>query len=212
MVRTVTKQVNIPQSKAEGSAPILEAIQSLIESESPQTLKRIGEKLKAINNPPQISSDEEQLATLLGGRKYSAEEKKELQYLNLINSYQRRRQLLSDTVTSSEIAKILGCGSRQIEFRGAGAMKAGSGAALSSIPDRKLSQAWSRYFYDNCDLYGEIDGIIFSNAHNQDTAIALYERAEPKLQAARIQSIPLAAESLQHLIAECALDNGLIFL
>lgn len=113
MVRTVTKQVNIPQSKAEGSAGILEAIQSLIESESPQTLKRIGEKLKAINNPPQISSDEEQLATLLGGRKYSAQEKKELQYLNLINSYQRRRQLLSDTVTSGEIAKILGCGSRQ---------------------------------------------------------------------------------------------------
>jgi hypothetical protein len=103
-VRTVAKQVNIPQNKAEGSASILEAIQSLIESESPQTLKRIGEKLKAINNPPQISSDEEQLATLLGGRKYSAQEKKELQYLNLINSYQRRRQLLSDTVTSSEIA------------------------------------------------------------------------------------------------------------
>jgi hypothetical protein len=99
-----------------------------------------------------------------------------------------------------------------LELRGAGAMKAGSVAALSSIPDRELSQAWSRYFYDNCDLYGEIDGIIFSNAHNQDTAIALYERAEPKLQAARIQSIPLATESLQHLIAECALDNGLIFL
>jgi hypothetical protein len=43
-------------------------------------------------------------------------------------------------------------------------------------------------------------------------AIALYERAEPKLQAARIQSILLAAESLQHLIAECAIDNNLIFL
>ena len=99
-----------------------------------------------------------------------------------------------------------------LELRGSGAMKAGSVAALSSVPDREISQAWSRYFYDNSDLYGEIDGIIFSNAHNQDAAIALYERAEPKLQAARIQSIPLAAESIQHLIAECALDNGLIFL
>ncbi len=48
-----------------------------------------------------------------------------------------------------------------------------------------------------------------SNIYNQDlaigeasaqSAIALYERAEPKLQAARIQLIPLSAESLQHLI------------
>jgi hypothetical protein len=99
-----------------------------------------------------------------------------------------------------------------LELRGSGAMKAGSVSALSSVPDRELSQAWSRYFYENPALYDEIDGIIFSNAHNQDTAIALYERAESKLQAARIQSIPLSAESLQHLIAECALDNGLIFL
>ena len=99
-----------------------------------------------------------------------------------------------------------------LELRGSGAMKAGSVSALSSVPDRELSQAWSRYFYENPALYDEIDGIIFSNAHNQDTALALYERAESKLQAARIQSIPLSAESLQHLIAECALAHGLIFL
>lgn len=49
----------------------------------------------------------------LSGRKYSASEKKELHYLNLIKSYQHRRQLLTDTVTSTEIAKILGCQSRQ---------------------------------------------------------------------------------------------------
>lgn len=51
-----------------------------------------------------------------------------------------------------------------------------------------------------------------SNIYNQDLAIALYERAKPKLQASLIQSIPLSAESLQHLIAECALNNGLVFL
>jgi Protein of unknown function (DUF2384) len=113
MNRTLTKQVNIPQSKAEVSIDIIEAIQFLIESESLQTLKRIGEKLKTINNPPHISSDEEEIATLLGGRNYSAEEKRELHYLNLINSYKRRRELLSDTVTSSEIARLLGCQSRQ---------------------------------------------------------------------------------------------------
>ncbi len=48
-----------------------------------------------------------------------------------------------------------------------------------------------------------------SNIYNQDTASALYERAKPKLQATRIQSIPLSAESLQHLIAECAISASL---
>jgi hypothetical protein len=99
-----------------------------------------------------------------------------------------------------------------LELRGSGAMKAGTVAAISSVADRALSIGWSRFFYENTNLYSEIDGIIFSNAHNQDTAIALYERAESKLQAARIRSIPLVSSSLQHLISECALAHGMIFL
>jgi RES domain len=99
-----------------------------------------------------------------------------------------------------------------LELRGSGAMKLGTVAAISSVADRELSQAWSRFFYENVNLIGEIDGIIFSNAHNQDTAIALYERAESKLQSAFLRSIPLASNSLQHLISECAIAHSLIFL
>ena len=51
---------------------------------------------------------------------------------------------------------------------------------------RILTQAWSRYFYENLDLYEYIDGLIFNNAHDGQMAIALYERAASKLLSAEV--------------------------
>lgn len=56
---------------------------------------------------------------------------------------------------------------------------------------RKLTQAWSRYFYENPDLYGNIDGLIFNNAHDGQMANALYERASHKLLAAVVSILNL---------------------
>lgn len=88
-------------------------------------------------------------------------------------------------------------------------MKAGSVSALAKIPDRSLSQAWSRYFYEHPGDYGIVDGIIYSNAHNDAEAIALYERAVPKLVQASVRTLPLASTALDHLISDCALQNNL---
>ena len=66
-----------------------------------------------------------------------------------------------------------------LDLREKGAMAAGSVAALSSVADRQVSQAWSRYFYEQTDIYQEVDGILYSNAHNGEAAIALYERSKP---------------------------------
>ncbi len=49
-----------------------------------------------------------------------------------------------------------------LDLRGSAAMAAGTVAALSSITERNISQAWGRYFYDNPQLYGEIDGLMFA--------------------------------------------------
>jgi len=62
-----------------------------------------------------------------------------------------------------------------LELRGRGAMPAGSVAALASTADRHLSQDWSRYFHAT---YPQIDGVIYRSAHNEEAAVALYERAE----------------------------------
>jgi hypothetical protein len=98
-----------------------------------------------------------------------------------------------------------------LDLRGAAAMKIGTVSAIAKIADRNLSQAWSRYFYDNPQIFGEIDGLIFSNAHNDEDAIALYERAKSQLDNSSIKTLPLNSPALKTAIEDIAVNNGLIF-
>jgi len=99
-----------------------------------------------------------------------------------------------------------------LDIRGSGAMKAGSVSALAKTADRQLSQGWSRYFYENEQIYLKIDGIIYFNAHNDEEAIALYERAENALSCDSNQVIRLDDIRLRSHIQKIALDNNLIFI
>jgi hypothetical protein len=99
-----------------------------------------------------------------------------------------------------------------LDLRGNGAMKAGSVAALAKTADRKLSQAWSRYFSENEQIYRKIGGVIYFNAHNDEEAIALYERAEDGLSCNPNQVIKLDDLRLRPSIQQTALDNNLIFI
>jgi RES domain len=98
-----------------------------------------------------------------------------------------------------------------LDLRGAGAMKAGSVSALAKIADREISQAWSRYFYENEHIYTKIDGIIYANAHNDEDAIALYERGKDGLACDQAQILRLDSLRLRPAIQEAALQNNLIF-
>jgi hypothetical protein len=98
-----------------------------------------------------------------------------------------------------------------LDLKGNGAMRAGSVAALAKVADRNLSQAWSRYFYEQTSLYGQIDGISFRNAHNDEEAIALYERAQSALICPDNQILRLDHPSLRPGIQQAALDNHLDF-
>ena len=98
-----------------------------------------------------------------------------------------------------------------LDLRGSGAMKAGSVAALSKIAERSLSQAWSRYFYEQPEIYPAIDGIIYYNAHNDEEAIVLYERASDRLTCSSEQVLPLSNLSLRPFVQKVALVNNLIF-
>ena len=97
-----------------------------------------------------------------------------------------------------------------LDLRGSAAMAAGTVAALSSITQRDISQAWGKYFYENPQLYGNIDGLIFSGAHNGEDAIALYERAESKLASAKIEILPLNHPDLRDGILSIAKNHGLL--
>jgi hypothetical protein len=113
-----------------------------------------------------------------------------------------------------------------LDIRDKGAMAAGSVAALGSVADRLVSQAWSRfllnslnggnprngfsrYFYEQIDIYQKVDGILYSNAHNGEKAVALYERSEPIISNAKIQTRPLKDRSIRHLIDAAVAENNM---
>jgi hypothetical protein len=96
-----------------------------------------------------------------------------------------------------------------LDIRDKGAMAAGSVAALGSVGDRLVSQAWSRYFYEQIDIYQKVDGILYSNAHNGEKAVALYERSEPIISNAKIKTRPLKDRSIRHLIDAAVAENNM---
>ncbi len=98
-----------------------------------------------------------------------------------------------------------------LDLKDNGAMRAGSVAALAKVANRHLSQEWSCYFYKQTRLYGQIDGISFRNAHNDEEASALYERAQSALICPENQILRLDHASLRPAIQQAALDNHLDF-
>ncbi len=99
---------------------------------------------------------------------------------------------------------------RLLDIRGSGAMGAGTVAAISSITQRDISQAWGKYFYEHPEIYAEIEGLIFSGAHNGEDAIMLYERAKPKIESARVEVLNLNHPDLVAPILEIAEVHGLL--
>lgn len=97
-----------------------------------------------------------------------------------------------------------------LDLRRNGAMKAGTKVAIAKVADRSLSQAWSRHFYEKTQVYGDVDGLIYLNAHNDDEAVALYERAADALDCPPERVIELDDEALRAAVLEAADDNGLV--
>lgn len=97
-----------------------------------------------------------------------------------------------------------------LDLRGSAAMLAGTVSALSSITERSISQAWGRYFYENQELYGQIDGLIFAGAHNSEDAIVLYERAKPKVESAKVEVLNLNHPDLRDAILSISESHSLI--
>ena len=94
---------------------------------------------------------------------------------------------------------------------GDAAMLAGTLNSVSQIAEHDITQAWGKYFYETTSVYGKVDGLLFKNAHNDERSIALYERAKPKLDSAKVKTMPLASRSLRPAIIEVAQDCSMIF-
>ncbi|MEL6442286.1 MAG: RES family NAD+ phosphorylase [Cyanobacteria bacterium J06621_8] len=97
-----------------------------------------------------------------------------------------------------------------LDLRDSGAWNAASVAAMAVDGRRKLTQAWSRYFYENPDLYGNIEGLVFNNAHDGKPAIALYERATSKLLSADVSVLDLNEPTIRETILAIATRLNLL--
>jgi hypothetical protein len=92
-------------------------------------------------------------------------------------------------------------------------MRAGSVAALAKTADRVCSQSWARYFYEHPEIYGnDLDGIWYSNAHNDEDAIALFECAQAALICNPGSSARLDDPAFRPHLEEIAQTNNLVFL
>jgi len=98
---------------------------------------------------------------------------------------------------------------RMLDLRGSGAMRAGSAAALGKGPEHRLSQEWSRHFYVAAE-YGQPEGLLWYNAHNDEEALALYERAEDALDCPPERIIRLDEPLLRPTLEQIAEANHLV--
>ncbi len=96
-----------------------------------------------------------------------------------------------------------------VEIRDNGAMCAGTVAAIGSVIDRVITQKWSRYFYESTQ-FQQTDGLIYTNAHNGESAVALYERAEDGLRCDSSDVMALNSDLLRADIIRIAIDCNLI--
>jgi hypothetical protein len=99
-----------------------------------------------------------------------------------------------------------------LDLQGAGAVRAGSVAALSKLADRRPSQGWARHFYERSDLFGSIDRLIYSNAHNDESAVVLFERAANSLACPTASVRRLDNASLRVILEDIAQRHNLVFL
>lgn len=99
---------------------------------------------------------------------------------------------------------------RLLDLRDKGAIRAGTVSALAKVRDRALTQGWSRYFYEDVGLYGEVDGLVYANAHNDEEAVLLYDRAADAVECPDERVLRLDDPALRPAILEASFDNDLL--
>ncbi len=105
MKNTVIHQIQVPQNKDEIAKAILHHVEASISEASPEHLQKIVDALK----PKVIDPEKKALAKKIAGDDYSEGNLAVLELANLEQYYQRRRELLENSITTPEVAKLIGC-------------------------------------------------------------------------------------------------------
>lgn len=88
-------------------------------------------------------------------------------------------------------------------------MKAGTVAGVCKDSNRQYSQAWSRFFYETVYTYGTLDGLLWGNAHNDEDAMALYERCRHDIKCGATDTCALRDTALRTEVHKSAADANI---
>ena len=105
MKNTVVHQIEIPQDRDEIARTLLHHVAASLTEASTEHLEQIAESLK----PKVIDPEKKALAKKIAGDDYSEGNLAVLELANLERYYQRRRELLTRSITTPEVAKLIGC-------------------------------------------------------------------------------------------------------
>ena len=105
MKNTVIHQIEVPQDRDEVAKALLHHVAASLTEASTEHLQQIAESLK----PKVIDPEKKALAKKIAGDDYSEGNLAVLELANLERYYQRRRELLARSITTPEVAKLIGC-------------------------------------------------------------------------------------------------------
>ena len=105
MKNTVIHSIEVPQDRDEVARTLLHHVAASLTEASTEHLEQIAESLK----PKVIDPEKKALAKKIAGDDYSEGNLAVLELANLERYYQRRRELLARSITTPEVAKLIGC-------------------------------------------------------------------------------------------------------
>jgi hypothetical protein len=108
MKNTFVTEIEVPKSKRKSATAILKRMEALIATAEPEDLERLQRALE----PKIVTTAEKELAKKIAGKDYVEGRSLELELANLERYYQRRRELLEGSITSSKVVELLGCQNR----------------------------------------------------------------------------------------------------
>ncbi len=109
MSSTVTQQVTFPKTKQTAAKAIFSSLEQLVAIADEEHLAILAAALQ----PKKVLDEERELAKEIAGADYSEESSWDLELANLHRYYQRRQELLKNSLTSTEVAELLQCKTRK---------------------------------------------------------------------------------------------------
>lgn len=109
MSSTITQQISFPKSKQTPAKSIFSTLEQLVAIADPKDLEVLAARLQ----PKRVNETEIELAKEIAGDDYTDEPSWHLELANLHRLYERRRRLLEKSLTSTEVAELLGFQTRK---------------------------------------------------------------------------------------------------